>query len=196
MLEKLKKLKENKILKFIGNLLYVLMFFLVVLMLVVVIMQRATGNNISVGGIRMFAVATGSMVPVYEVGDVLISKEVEPETLEVGDDIVYIGKKGTFNGKVVTHRIISIETKEDGNYKIVTQGVANNTADPEIDQTQVYGKIIYNVKILSFLSRMTRNIYVFYFIIFIPVGILVYKNIKNIKNINKDIDNEDEDSEE
>jgi len=192
MLEKLKKLKENKILKFIGNLLYILMFLLVVLMLIVVIMQRTTSNNVSIGGIRMFAVATGSMVPVYEVGDVLISKEVEPETLEVGDDIVYIGKKGTFNGKVVTHRIISIESQEDGDYKIVTQGVANNAADPEIDQTQIYGKIIYNVKTLSFLSRMTRNIYVFYFIIFIPVGILVYKNVKNLMNMNKDIEDEED----
>ena len=81
MLEKLKKIKENKILKFIGNLLYTLLFIIVVLMLLVVVMQRATNNTISVGGVRMFSVATGSMVPVYEVGDILISKEVEPEKM-------------------------------------------------------------------------------------------------------------------
>lgn len=186
MLEKLKKLKENKILKFIGNLLYILMFLLVVLMLVVVIMQRATNNNIAIGGVRMFAVATGSMVPVYDVGDILISKEVEPQELEVGDDIVYMGQKGTFNGKVVTHRIISIEQQEDGKYKIITQGVANNTSDPEIDESQVYGKIIYDVRSLSLLSKMTRNIYVFYFIMFIPVAILVYINIKRFKNVDEE----------
>lgn len=193
----LEKMRENKILKLIGNVLYTMMFIIVVLMLVVVIMQRATNNNIAVGGVRMFSVATGSMVPVYNVGDILISKEVKPEEIKVGDDIVYMGKKGSFNGKVVTHRVISIEPKEDGNYKIITQGLANNAADPEIDQSQVYGKIICKVYIMSFLGKLVRNIYVFYFIIFIPVGILVYKNIKNIKNItNTDDDECEEDDEE
>ena len=195
MFEKIKKIKENKVLKTIWNILYTLMFIIVVLMLIVVIMQRVTNNNITIGGIRMFSVATGSMVPVYNVGDVLISKEIEPEEIKVGDDIVYQGKKGSYSGKVITHRVISIEKQEDENYKIITQGVANNAQDPEIDQTQVYGKIIYKVHILSFLAKLTRNIYVFYFIIFIPVAILVYKNVKNMINIgDEEEENDGEDS--
>ena len=161
MLEKLKKIKENKILKTIGNILYTLLFILVVLMLLVVVMQRATNNTIAVGGFRMFSVATGSMIPVYEVGDVLISKEIDGEDIKVGDDLIYQGKKGSFAGKIVTHRVISIEKKEDGNYKIITQGVANNAADPEIDQTQVYGKVICNVKILGWIGKLVRNVYTF-----------------------------------
>ena len=195
MLEKIKKIKENKVLKTVWSILYTLMFIIVVLMLIVVIMQRVTNNNITIGGIRMFSVATGSMVPVYNVGDVLISKEIDPEKIKVGDDIVYQGKKGSYNGKVITHRVISIEKQEDENYKIITQGVANNAQDPEIDQTQVYGKIIYKVHILSFLAKLTRNIYVFYFIIFIPVAILVYKNVKNMINIgDEEEENDGEDS--
>lgn len=182
----LEKLKGNKILKIIGNILYTLMIIIVILMLVVVIMQRTTNNNITICGIRMFSVATGSMVPVYNVGDILISREVEPEKIKVGDDIVYMGKTGTFKNKIVTHRVISIEAQDDGNYKVVTQGVANNAADPEIDQTQIYGKIIYKVHSLSFLGKMVRNVYTIYVIIFIFIGIFVYKNIKNIMSINKE----------
>jgi len=185
MFEKLKKIKENKVLKFIGNTIYTLMFVLVVLMLIVVIMQRATNNNITIGGIRMFSVATGSMVPVYEVGDILISKEIEPEKIKVGDDLVYLGEKGSFAGKVVTHRVNSVEKQEDGNYKIITQGIANNAEDPEINQTQVLGKVMFKMHILSFLGKLVRNVYVFYFLIFIPVAILIYRNIKNIMNIGK-----------
>ena len=188
----LEKLKGSKILKIIGNILYTVMIVSVILMLVVVIMQRATNNNITIGGIRMFSVATGSMVPVYNVGDILIAREIDPEQIEVGDDLVYIGKKGTFKDKIVTHRVISVELKEDGNYKIVTQGVANNAADPEIDQTQIYGKIIYKVHSLSFLGKMVRNVYTIYVIIFICIGMFVYKNIKNIMSINKDEEYEDE----
>ena len=192
MFEKLKKIKENKVLKFIGNALYTLLFIIVVLMLVVVVMQRTTNNNIAIGGVRMFSVATGSMVPVYEVGDILISKEIKPEDIKVGDDLVYQGKKGTFAGKVVTQRVNSIEKQEDGNYKIITQGIANTAEDPEIDQTQVYGKVICKLHLLSFLGKMVRNTYVFYFCVFIPVGILVYRNIKNLMNFNQDDEDEEE----
>ena len=61
MKEILKKIKENKILKVIGNILYFSLFVLVILLLLVVIMQRASDNSISVAGVRMFTVATGSM---------------------------------------------------------------------------------------------------------------------------------------
>lgn len=196
MFEKLKKIKENKVLKFIGNALYTLMFVLVVLMLIVVIMQRVTNNNITIGGIRMFSVATGSMVPVYNVGDILISREVKPEKIKVGDDLVYIGKEGSFKNKIVTHRVNLIEKQEDGNYKIITQGVANNAEDPEIDQTQVLGKVMFKMHILSFLGKLVRNVYMFYFLIFIPVGILVYRNIKNLMSIGKDEEDDDEGQEE
>lgn len=188
----LEKMKGNKILKAIRDILYILLLVLVVLMLVVVIMQRTTNNSIAIGGVRIFSVATGSMVPVYNVGDILISKEVEPDKLKVGDDIVYQGEKGSFNGKVVTHRIISIEKQEDGNYKIITQGVANNAQDPEINQTQVYGKIIYKAHILGLIQKIVKNIYVFYFIIFIPVIILVYKNVKNIMKLGDTEEKNDE----
>ena len=180
MLNKMNKIKENKKVKLIGNILYILLFIIVVLMLVVVILQRTSNNNISTGGYRMFAVATGSMIPVYNVGDVLIAKETEASSLKVGDDIVYEGKKGSFKDKVVTHRIISIEEKEDGNYKIITKGVANQEQDPEINQTQVYGKIVYKIKTLSFFNKMLKNMYIFYFVIFIPAGVIIYKIFKEL----------------
>lgn len=195
MLEKLKKIKENKILKTMWNILYTVMFLIVVLILIIVVAQRVTNNNITIGGIRIFSVATGSMVPVYNVGDVLVSKEIEPEKIKVGDDIVYEGEKSSYKGKVITHRVISIEKQEDENYKIITQGVANNQEDPEISQTQVYGKIIYKIHILSYLSKLTKNVYGIYIIIFILVGTLTYKNIKNIINReNEEEENNGEDS--
>ena len=112
MLNKIKEIKESPKMRFIGNILYILLFIIVVLMLVAVLLQRTTNNSVSIGGYRMFAVATGSMIPVYNVGDVLISKEINAKSLKVGDDIVYEGEKVSFKNKFVTHRIISIEENE------------------------------------------------------------------------------------
>ena len=192
MFEKLKKIKENKVLKFIGNARYSLMFVLVALMLVVVVMQRVTNNNITVGGIRIFSVATGSMVPVYEVGDILVSREIEAEKIKVGDDLVYVGKEGTFKNKVVTHRVNSVEKQDDGNYKIITQGIANNAEDPQIDQTQVLGKVMFKMHILSFVGKLIRNIYMFYVLLFIPVVILIYRNVKKLISIGKEEQDDNE----
>lgn len=195
MLNKLKNIKENKVLKLIGNILYALMIVIILFMLLIVVMQRVSNNTITLGGFRMFSVETGSMVPVYEVGDILIAKEIKPEKIKVGDDLVYIGKKGTFANKIVTHRVNLIEKQEDGNYKIITQGIANNAADPEFNQTQVLGKIVYKVHILSFLQRIMKNMNVFYVLIFIVIGIFVYRNIKNIINIhNEDVEENEEEN--
>ncbi len=180
MLKKIKKIKENKALKIIGNILYSILFLIVVLMLIIVIIQRTSNNSISIGGYRIFAVATGSMVPKYEVGDVLISKEIEPSEIKVGDTVVYKGEVGGFKDKFVTHQIQSINKQEDGTYKFITKGISNIEADPEISETQVYGKIIYKVKTLSLISKLISNVYVFYFFIFVPMAIIIYKQIRNL----------------
>ena len=181
----IEKIKQNKILKMIGNILYALIVTIVILMLLIVIMQRFTNNNITIAGIRIFAVETGSMIPVYEVGDILISKQIKPENIKIGDDLVYKGKEGSYKGKVVTHRVIDIDKMEDGNYKIITKGVANTAQDPEINQTQVYGKVIFNAKILNLISKLVRNTYAFYIMMAIPIVILICANVKNIINMGK-----------
>lgn len=172
-----KKLKENKILRGISNVLYALLVILVVLILLTVILQRVSNNTLSLGGFRIFNIVTGSMIPKYEVGDVLISKAINPSEIKVGDDIVYQGKEGTFAGKIVTHQVIDIES-ENGIYKFHTKGLANDEEDPIVSQEQVSGKIIYKVKSLSYISRLISNLYSFYFIIFIPMAILIFIEIR------------------
>lgn len=185
-------MKKN-VLKVIGDILYTIVFFVVLLILLVVILQRVSSNNQSLGGYRIFSVITESMLPKYEVGDILIVKEIEPSNIKVGDDITYKGEKDSFAGKVVTHQVISIEKKEDGAYKIITKGLANSEEDPEITDNQVYGKVIYKTKILGLIGRITQNIYVFYFIIFVPIALIIFKQIRNI--IRDDDDDLDDDSE-
>lgn len=191
MKETFEKIKENKILKTIGNILYIIFFIIVVLMLIVVILQRVSDNSISLGGYRLFTVATGSMEPKYKVGDILISKSVDSNEIQVGDDIVYKGAEGSFKGKTVTHQVVSIED-ENGKKKITTKGIANIEEDPKIDESQVYGKVIYKVKSLSFLSQLIKNIYVFYFIIFIPIAIIIFRQIRVLLKKDDDEDGEDD----
>ena len=175
----LKKIRENKAIKIIGNILYVLSFILVVLILLVVLIQRFSGNDIALGGIRVFYVASGSMLPEYEVGDILISMEVDPEDINVGDAVTYLGDEGDIKGRVVTHEVIEKRQNENGQYVFVTKGTANAIADPEITEDQVYGKVVYRTALLSAICKLLQNIYGFYFLIIVPLAIIIAKILFN-----------------
>lgn len=188
-----KKIGDNKALKIIGNILYYTLVVLVLLILLVVLLQRFTHNNASIGGIRIFNIVTESMVPEYKVGDILISKSIDPSKIEIGDDVVYMGEVGSFQGKIITHRVIDIE-KDGDNYKFHTKGIANEYEDPAVvSEDQIYGTIIYKTHILSFISKIINNLYGFYFLIFIPLAVLIIVKIVKIHREKYEEDDDDED---
>ena len=187
-----KKIGDNKALKIIGNILYYMLVVLVLLILLVVLLQRFTHNNASIGGIRIFNIVTESMVPEYQVGDILISKSIDPSKIEIGDDVVYMGEVGSFQGKIITHRVIDIE-KDGDYYKFHTKGIANEYEDPAVvTADQIYGTIIYKTHILSFISKIINNLYGFYFLIFIPLAVLIIVKIVKIHREKYEEDDDDE----
>ena len=92
MEDKVKKLKNNKTLKIIMNIIRVIIIVILAAFVLVVCMQRFSNNKLSLLNHRLFAVVTGSMEPKYKVGDVLISKDIDPSKIKVGDTVVYNSK--------------------------------------------------------------------------------------------------------
>lgn len=178
----LKKITENPVLKLINNIVYVILFLIVASVLFVVILQRASNNDIALGGIRIFNIVSESMVPKYNIGDVLVVKSIEPQNIKVGDDIAYIGQESTFNQKIVTHQVIKIDY-ENGEYIFHTKGIANILEDPLVHQNQVFGKVVYKIWILSFISKILSNVYVVFFGIFVPIVILIFWTILKLKGL-------------
>ena len=109
----MKKLRENKLLKFIWNFFYWILVIFTLATLLVVVLQRTSNNTVSLGGFRIFNIVSESMMPKYAIGDVLLAKDTNANEIKVGDDVVYNGEKGDFVGKIVTHRVIEIEKGED-----------------------------------------------------------------------------------
>lgn len=178
----LKKITENPVLKLINNIVYVILFLIVASVLFVVILQRASNNDIALGGIRIFNIVSESMVPKYNIGDVLVVKSIEPQNIKVGDDIAYIGQESTFNQKIVTHQVIKIDY-ENGEYIFHTKGIANILEDPLVHQNQVFGKVVYKIWILSLISKILSNVYVVFFGVFVPIVILIFWTILKLKGL-------------
>ena len=151
-------------------------------MLFVVILQRASNNAIALGGVRVFNIISESMIPKYNIGDVLVVKSIEPQNIKVGDDIAYIGQESTFNQKIVTHQVIKIDY-ENGEYIFHTKGIANILEDPLVHQNQVFGKVVYKIWILSFISKILSNVYVVFFGIFVPIVVLIFWTILKLKGL-------------
>ena len=128
-----------------------------------------TNNEISILNYRMFTVASGSMAPEYEIGDVLIARETAEEDIKVGDSVSYLGERGSFAGKVVTHEVIRIRKDVDGNYIFHTKGKANLVEDPPITYNQIYGVVVWNPKILSFIYKVINTKYGLFIFVILPI---------------------------
>ncbi len=161
------KLEEKVLFKIFRAILYVV----VVVMLILIGVQRFSDNNIAVGGFRVFMVVSESMKKSYDIGDILVSKKVPTSDIKVGDDVTYKGEKGNLRGLIITHRVIKKEEK-DGHTVFVTKGTSNSIADPEINESQIYGKVVYKTIFLSFLGRIMMNKVAGY-ILFIIIGFLL-----------------------
>ncbi len=136
-------------------------------------LQRFSNNEFAFLNIRMFSVLTGSMIPKYEVGDILISIEKDPNDIEIGDDISYLGTEGEFKDKVVTHAVIDIETDEDGNLLFRTKGIANEVEDPIVSEEQIYGVVVHNAAFLSFIYNIISTPLGMYLLIIVPVLFII-----------------------
>ena len=186
----------KKAFEIISSIIRYLLWIIVLAILAIVLTQRLSNNQKSIAGIRIFTVVTESMVPEYNVGDTIIVKFVEPSTLKIGDDITYLGEKESYAGKYITHRIIDIKQDENGMYIIKTQGIANPKPDPEINETQVYGRIIYKSIIISKLNGLVGNLYSMYFVILVPIAIMIFFEIRAFGKKDDDDDENDDEQDE
>ena len=174
----MKNKEEVSVFEKVTTILKMICVIVLLMIIAVLALQRFSNNKIAVGGIRIFNVATESMVPEYEVGDVLLVKEIDANSLKKGDDITYLGEQRSFENRVVTHRIVDIEEKDDK--KVYhTKGIANDVEDPTITADRIYGKVIYKCIIISLLTKLMNNMTAFYIVVFIPVGILIFLQIKS-----------------
>ena len=152
-----------------------------VIFLLTVVIQRVSNNRISIGGVRVFTVLSESMKPVYNVWDIVITKDVQPKDLKIGDDITYKGLTGDVKGKIITHRIENINYDEETHqYKFITRGIANVAQDDELSENQILGKVVYKTFLLSLFSKASRNTVVFILFVFIPLAIYITIEMVNI----------------
>lgn len=166
---------NNKIFKIVYGTLKTIFFTILILYVVFICVQRLSGNN-SVFGFRFFTVATGSMKGVYNVNDVIAVKDFDNKKLKVGDDIAFIGNRGGLENKLVTHRIIKIEEESNGRI-FTTNGVKNSVEDPSITESQILGKVVGVVPVVTQINHVVKSQLGFFCLIFCPLVLVIVLEI-------------------
>jgi signal peptidase len=129
-----------------------------------------------------YVVASGSMIPVLEVYDVLIVSGYEPfDEIEIGDIIVF--NRPSDHNRVIVHRVASI--MEDDPKTIRTKGDANPASIPGTDfpitDEEYIGKVAYTLPQVGYITQLLKPP-INYVIIAVVIGIMIVKQFVKKKN--------------
>ncbi len=103
-------------------------------------------------GFQCFTVISGSMQPKYMVGDLLYVKEVDVNSIAVGDDITFILNEDLV---VATHRVVRVDAE---NQHFYTKGLANEIEDSEpVHFNNVIGVPQFSIPKLGYVSDFVQN---------------------------------------
>jgi signal peptidase len=80
----------------------------------------------SAGGYRMLVIASGSMRPTLQVGDLVLSRSTPPSRLRPGDVVTFADPQ--LGGRSVTHRVVRLGRDGD-RFAVETRGDANQVSE-------------------------------------------------------------------
>ncbi|MFR3483522.1 MAG: signal peptidase I, partial [Clostridia bacterium] len=139
--------KKGRAGKIIGECVF---YGLLLLLILSAVFVRTTsdGSPRSLAGYSGMIVLTESMQSEIPKGSLVITKTVDPQSLQIGDDITYMANQTTS----VTHRIVGItENYENtGQRAFQTQGIMNREPDKQmVPAVNVVGKVVFHSEVLG-----------------------------------------------
>lgn len=128
------------------SMLVTLLLVLAVALCLYTVVQVLSQGYVNLGGFMMFRVVTGSMEPTIPVGALLVTQQVDIETIRMDDIICFRTQVAEIWGKIVTHRVVGIWEAEAGGLLLLeTKGDANLVADGYfVDASNFVGKVIWH----------------------------------------------------
>ena len=80
----------------------------------------------SAGGYRLLVIASGSMRPTLQVGDLVLSRSTAPSRLRPGDLVTFADP--LLGGRSVTHRVVQL-ARDGDRFAVQTRGDANQVSE-------------------------------------------------------------------
>lgn len=164
----------KKALHIAGNILTVLiLIFAICMTAFTIISVRTLGGNANILGYKPYIVLSDSMRDTFQVGDISVSKAVDPATLEPGDIVTFTSIDPDHHGEVVTHKIREITTYE-GQPAFVTYGTTTGEDDAyPAPFDQVVGEYVFRVPKLGYFFQFLKTPAGYVTVILLPFLVLI-----------------------
>lgn len=173
---------RNHILTIIIYILYMIILPFIIYDVIFIIKTISNPNKTpDIMGIKTFSIVSESMQPTINVNDIVIVKDSNDYHIE--DIITFI-----IDNETITHRIINIETDENGEYVYTTKGDNNDVADVnKIKINQIEGKYIFKIPKIGKIFNILKNKFIFETIIIVLLIILYIERKKTNKKMERKV---------
>lgn len=158
-----------------------------VILVALVVLLRAVftpaGEVPTIGGYSFMRTLTGSMEPAIPTNSFIVSQEVDPAELQVGDVITFRSTDSALDGALNTHRITQVYTQDDQLF-FRTKGDANALEDASpVSSSNVVGRVVFVSAALGTVVSLLSNPLLFFPLIVLPLLVLlVLEIVKMVKS--------------
>lgn len=156
----------------------IFVFTIVMTVFTVVSVMAFNRTDRDILGYKAFIVLSDSMSATdFSAGDLVISKRVDPTTLQEGDIISFISTNEESYGSTVTHKIRSKVVNANGDPGFITYGTTTNTNDSMIvTYPYIVGKYVFSIAKVGLFFQFLKTTQGYIFCILIPFLILILYN--------------------
>ena len=184
---KIKTKQESKSDTVSISILDIIFYLVLALMLVgVIIFSREASGNRTIGGRHFYEVTNTSMQSIYPKGSLVLARDIEANTLIVGDDIIFQSE----DNEIIISRIIEIkeELDETNNQVFVALGVDETAENSElVPANKLTGKVTRGIPFAGeIINWIGNNLWIGFVALGVVVIIFVCTKIFRRKDKRKD----------
>ena len=170
------------------SILVTIFLILSVLLCLYVAVQVLSNGYVSFGGFMLFRVVTGSMEPTIPVGALMVTQQVQIDTVVLDDIVCFRTQEAEIWGSIVTHRVVEVLDLGQ-NVLLRTQGDANLTADGYlVTRDNFVGKVIWHTgdgsvvaSIFSFFTNQIGFLGCIVFPCLLLAGLILKDSVSSIR---------------
>lgn len=186
----MEKSEKKKLYSLISFLLSTAIFVLALFVFISSITARARNGRAEFFGYSFAVVVTDSMAPEIKAGDLIIVKSCDITDISEGDNAVFLGLSGTYEGKSIVHRVVGIyDVFDDDGTKtgicLETFGINNAKHDDDyVYADNFIGKEVFHSTFLGAIMTFLRNpinwVFIVVFIVAVSIAVRQLKKVVKI----------------
>lgn len=151
----------------------IIVAFTVFVMIFTIISFNTVGKDRMLFGYKPYIVLSDSMSGVFDVGDIVVSKQTDVSKLKEGDIISFRSIDPNNYDTVVTHKIKG-ETEYEGQKAFVTYGVSTGIEDEySVPADRIIGEYRFRLPKMGYFFQFLKTPMGYFIFIFIPFMLLI-----------------------